>query len=62
MKFLNGIKYVAALGGITISCSVMALPYGDSDVFFGCVLKGKTTKEVAVLRNDNEVRTRRCIH
>jgi hypothetical protein len=32
MKFLNGIKYVTALGVITISCSVMASPYGDSDV------------------------------
>ncbi|HHJ4163745.1 TPA: hypothetical protein ACQJJV_003303, partial [Raoultella ornithinolytica] len=55
MRFLNGIKYVTALGVITISCSVMASPYGDSDVLFGCVIKGKTTKEVAVLRNNNEV-------
>ena len=55
MMFLNGIKYVTTLGVITISCSVMASPYGDSDVLFGCVIKGKTTKEVAVLRNNNEV-------
>ena len=55
MIFLNGIKYVTALGVITISCSVMASPYGDSDILFGCVIKGKTTKEVAVLRNNNEV-------
>lgn len=33
----------------------MASPYRDSDVLFGCVIKGKTTKEVAVLRNKNEV-------
>jgi hypothetical protein len=54
MKFLNEIKYVITLGVIT-SCSVMASPYGDSDVLFGCIIKGKTTKEVAVLRNNNEV-------
>ncbi|EOG7984008.1 TPA: hypothetical protein N3518_004765 [Klebsiella pneumoniae] len=55
MKFLNGIKYVTALGVVTISCSVIASPYGDSDVLFGCIIKGKTTKEVVVLRNNNEV-------
>ncbi|QLS53418.1 hypothetical protein HV314_04310 [Citrobacter sp. RHBSTW-00887] len=55
MKFLNGIKYVTALGVVTISCSVIASPYGDSDVLFGCFIKGKTTKEVAVLRNNNEI-------
>lgn len=42
-------------GLITASCLVMASHYGDSDVLFGCIIKGKTTKEVAVLRNDNDV-------
>lgn len=55
MKFLKKLKYVITLGVITASCSVMASPYGDSDVLFGCIIKGKTTKEVAVLRNNNEV-------
>lgn len=55
MRFLKKLKYVITLGVITASCSVMASPYGDSDVLFGCIIKGKTTKEVAVLRNNNEV-------
>ncbi|MEC5321541.1 hypothetical protein VSX61_21890 [Brenneria populi subsp. brevivirga] len=45
MKFLKKLKYVITLGIITASCSVMASPYGDSDVLFGCIIKGKTTKE-----------------
>ena len=47
MRFLKKLKYVITLGVITASCSVMASPYGDSDVLFGCIIKGKTTKEVA---------------
>ena len=55
MEFLKKLEYMIALGLNSISCSVMASPYGDLDVLFGCIIKGKTTKEVAVLRNNNKV-------
>ncbi|PHI32249.1 hypothetical protein [Budvicia aquatica] len=55
-KTINTIFKMAVVSLSLATLSASASPYGDADVLFGCFIqKGKTQKEVVVLKNDENI-------
>lgn len=55
MRNLKSIKIIGCMSLLMVSGSVLASPYGDADVLFGCIIKGKANKEAVVLRNGDDI-------